>query len=183
MKIICINGQGGVGKDTFVGYCGYEDEGIYKCSMVDTIKQIAEWVGWTGTKELKDRKFLSDLKDLCAEYSDFPFLSTVNRVKDMIRKYKWYHDSDNEVIVFVHAREPEDIQRWKDEYGARSLIIRRTDIEGTYGNHADDNVFDIDYDYVFWNNGDLYHLKDTAKRFIAFIREEEWESNINGKDN
>jgi len=183
MKIIVINGQGGCGKDTFVGYCGWEDEDIYSFSMIDGIKNIAQEFGWVGGKTLKDRKFLSDLKDLASEYNDFPFTAALKTLNSIIHAHKWYHDSNKELICFVHAREPKDINRWVNDYDARALIIRRPEIEGEYGNHADDNVFEVDYDYVIWNTGDLYQLKDTAERFIAQIREEKWESNINGKNN
>lgn len=187
MKIIVINGQGGCGKDTFVGYCGYEDEGIYNFSMVDGIKRIAEDLGWLGGKELKDRKFLSDLKDLAAEYNDFPFRSTISKIKNTIYNHQRYaydynYDLKHELIFFIHARELDDINRWVCDYGARALIIRRPEVEGEYGNHADDDVFEVEYDYTIWNTGDLYQLKDTAERFIAQIREEEWESNLYGKD-
>ena len=178
MKIIVINGQGGCGKDTFVGYCGYEDEGIYNFSMVDGIKRIAEDLGWLGGKELKDRKFLSDLKDLASEYNDYPFQYTLKRIKEAIQNYKRYHDMSNEFICFVHARELKDINRWIYDYGARALVIRRPEVEGSFGNHADDNIFEVDYNYEIWNIGDLYQLKDTAERFIAQIREESWFSKV-----
>lgn len=176
MKIIVINGQGGCGKDSFVGYCGYEDEGIYSVSMVDGIKRVAEQLGWRGGKELDDRKFLSDLKDLAALYSDFPFRQTLKKIKDIVNNYKWYSDNSNELICFVHARELEDIDRFVYDYGARALLIRRSEVEGEYGNHADDNVFDVEYDYEIWNDGDLYLLKDKAEKFIAQIRNEDWSS-------
>lgn len=176
MKIIIINGQGGCGKDSFVGYCGYEDEGVYSVSMVDGIKRIAEQLGWRGGKEPDDRKFLSDLKDLAALYSDFPFRQTLKKIKDIVNNYKWYSDNSNELICFVHARELEDIDRFVYDYGARALLIRRPKIEGEYGNHADDNVFEVEYDYEVWNDGDLYLLKDRAEKFVAQIRNEDWSS-------
>lgn len=176
MKIIVINGQGGCGKDSFVGYCGYEDEGIYSVSMVDGIKRVAEQLGWRGGKEPDDRKFLSDLKDLAALYSDFPFRQTLKRIKDIVNNYKWYSDNSNELICFVHARELEDIDRFVYDYGARALLIRRPKIEHDYGNHADDKVFEVEYDYEVWNDGDLYLLKDRAEKFIARIRNENWSS-------
>ena len=163
MKIIVINGQGGVGKDLFVGYCGYEDSGIYNISIIDGVKAAAETLGWTGGKELKDRKFLSDLKDLTAEYNDFPFQHLIAEISIAEKKYKWYHESHNEFICFVHARELDDIDRLVYDYGARALIIRRPEVEG---------------DYEIWNDGNLYQLKDKAEKFIAQVREEEWESNI-----
>ena len=183
MKIIVINGQGGSGKDTFVGYCGWEDEGIYNFSMIDGIKTIAESLGWLGGKELKDRKFLSDLKDLAAEYNDFPFRNTISKIKNTIYNHRRYaydydYDLEHELIFFIHARELEDIDRWIYDYGARALVIRRPEVEGSFGNHADDNVFEVDYDYEVWNTGSLYQLKEAAENFITKIREEEWESDI-----
>lgn len=178
MKIIVINGQGGCGKDSFVGYCGYEDEGIYNLSIIDGIKYAAQQLGWFGGKELKDRKFLSDLKDLTAEYNDFPFQHLIAEISIAEKKYRWYHESHNEFICFVHARELEDIDRLVYDYGARALLIRRPKIEGEYGNHADDKVFEVEYDYEIWNDGDLYLLKDRAEKFIAQIRNEDWESHI-----
>ncbi len=177
MKIIVINGQGGCGKSSFVGYCGYEDEGIYNFSMVYGVKRAAEQLGWKGGKSLVDRKFLSDLKDLAAEYNDFPFMEVLKSINYAVNHNKWFR-GENEPICFVHARELDDIDRWVYDYGARALIIRRPEVEGTYGNHADDNVFEVEYDYEIWNDGDLYLLKDRAEKFIAQIREEEWESHI-----
>ena len=181
MKIICINGQGGVGKDTFVRFCGSHESGIFNISMVDCIKNIASSVGWNGSKEPKDRKFLSDLKDLIAEYSDYPFQDVLQKI-ELAEKhhkwYKWYINFADELICFVHTREPKDIQRWKEQYGAKTLLIRRRKVEGNYGNHADDRVFDIDYDYIVYNDGDLNELKKEADLFVRKIRKEEWSSNI-----
>ena len=102
----------------------------------------------------------------------------MKRIKESIQDYRRYHDISNEFICFVHARELDDIDRWVYDYGARALIIRRPEVEGEYGNHADDDVFEVEYDYEVWNTDDLYSLKDKAEKFIAQIREEEWESNI-----
>jgi hypothetical protein len=146
--------------------------------MVDGIKQVAETMGWTGSKLSKDRKFLSDLKDLASEYNDYPFQYTLKEVKEAVKDYRRYHDLSNEFICFIHARELEDIDRWVYDYGARALVIRRPEVEGSFGNHADDNVFEVDYDYEVWNTGSLYQLKEAAENFITKIREEEWESDI-----
>lgn len=180
MKIICINGQGGVGKDSFVNFCGSERQGVFNYSMVDGVKEIARRVHWNGSKELKDRKFLSDLKDLVDEYNDFSFKDVEQKINSTINYFKWHKDSfmnsNKELIFFVHAREPKDIQRWKDEHGARAVIVRRNEIEGNYGNHADDQVFDFDYDYTIYNQSTLDELFGLAKNFINNIREEDWTS-------
>ena len=152
MKIICINGQGGVGKDSFVFFCGSPFSGIYNCSMIDGIKDIARKIGWDGDKELKDRKFLSDLKDLADNYNDFSFRHVLDNLRFVFYGYMERRNKEKEAgieepICFVHAREPKDIERWRDSCGARAVLIRRFDTEGEYGNHADDHVFDCEYDY------------------------------------
>lgn len=182
MKILCINGQGGVGKDSFVNFCGSARRGVFNFSMVDGIKEVARRAKWNGSKDLKDRKFLSDLKDLIDEYNDFSFREVEENITRSFKYYDryWRDFTDNKVepVFFIHAREPKDIQRWKDEHGARAVIVRRNEIEGEYGNHADDQVFDFDYDYIVYNQGTLDELFELAKNFINNIREEEWESHI-----
>lgn len=185
MKIICINGQGGVGKDAFVKFCGSEEDGIFNTSMINCVKNLASMIGWKGSKELKDRKFLSDLKDLIAEYNDYPFQSVLEDIAIAEKNhdwYGWYTNLIDELVCFIHAREPEDIQRWREQYGAKALLIRREEVEGDYGNHADDRVFDIDYDYVIINNGNLEDLRNKADFFIKMIRKEEWRSDIHGSN-
>ena len=184
MKILCINGQGGVGKDSFVFFCGTPSTGVYNYSMVDDIKTIATQIGWDGKKTLKDRKFLSDLKDLADSYNDFSF----ERVLDKLRTTSATHclallndgitNDEKDLVCFVHARESRDIERWKQRCGARAILVRRPEVEGEYGNHADDHVFDCDYDYYINNNGSLEDLRGQAHKFIKHIREERWESYI-----
>ena len=74
LRVVIVNGRPGVGKTTFEDYCG-EVLGYYfvkRRSTIDIIKWIASQYGWTGSKELKDRKFLSDLKDIFTNYNDLP---------------------------------------------------------------------------------------------------------------
>ncbi len=173
MKIIIINGQGGCGKDAFVKLCRKHYAYVFSTSMIDGTKEIAKQIGWEGGKSLKDRKFLSDLKDLFGEYNDFPFTYTKETVEDL---KELFGDSDKELIIFIHAREPEDIERWVEEYEAITLLIRREEVEGKYGNHADDMVFDIPYDFVIYNNTTLEALEESAETFIENLlsKEESW---------
>lgn len=183
MKIICINGQGGVGKDTFVFFCrtGTIND-VYSFSMVDGIKQIATSLGWNGEKNLKGRRFLSDLKDLADNYSDYSFNKVLGDITIAIFNYSCFTPKDeqetNELICFIHTREPKDLKRWKEEHGAKSLLIRRRDVEGFYDNHADDYVFDYDYDYYIYNDGTIEELSKKAHEFMEKIKSEEWESHI-----
>ena len=176
MRIVVINGQGGSGKDTFVDFCENFSNGVFSVSMVDGIKNSAKYLGWKGGKELKDRKFLSDLKDLSAKYNDFPFINTENIILERVKFLKEATNIPlNRIVCFVHAREPEDIKRWVEKYDALTVLIRRTEIEGDYGNHADDEVFNWDYDYVIYNDSTIDTLKSSAKIFMSMVLEKEEE--------
>ena len=77
VKVIICNGRPGVGKTTFQEMCQIyaREEWENKIrvditSTVDFVKDIAKQCGWDGTKDLKNRKFLSDLKDLLTEWND-----------------------------------------------------------------------------------------------------------------
>lgn len=169
MKIVVINGQGGCGKDTFIKLCQKHHTNVFSTSMVDSTKEIAKQMGWKGGKSLKDRKFLSDLKDISGKYNDFPFTYVEETIENL---YNFFGKLNDELIIFIHAREPKDINRWIDEYGAVTLLIRRPTIEGKYGNHADDKVFDIDYNYTFWNDSTVEDLEDKAKLFLKILLHE-----------
>ena len=172
MKVVIVNGKPGCGKTTFETLC----EGILghaycaRRSTVDKVKEIAAEVGWKGTKTLKDRKFLSDLKDIFTEYNDMPLEDIVRYAQGWEQDLAYYGVSDHPHVLFVDDREPEHIQRVKERLNAITLLIRRPgDEDVETSNHADENVFDYEYDYVIENNGSLYHLEDEAQRFLNLI--------------
>ena len=178
MKIIIINGYAGVGKSTFVEMC--EDYGqILEVSTIDSVKELAEIIGWKGQKEPKDRKFLSDFKDLLTRYNDYPFNATISIIKEKLHLKELEGQNIDDQIIFIHCREPEEIERFKNELGARSLIIRRHGPETvTQINHADNNVFDMVYDYTIFNEGNLEDLEKSAKEFMEKLKSEDWESHV-----
>lgn len=176
MKIIVINGQGGCGKDTFVEFAKSYNVKTYNISMISAVKRGATQFGWHGGKELKDRKFLSDLKDLAADYNDFPFRMMLDDISCIIDTIKTMGDTLDDVIIFIHAREPEDIKRIVKELKAKTLLIRRTAVEKDYGNHADNKVFDYDYDYCYNNDKGLEEMEEDVKNFMNFILKQKWTS-------
>lgn len=166
MEIFIINGQGGSGKTTFEDFVAEElsDIGMVGVtSMVAYVKQVAEKFGWTGTKELKDRKMLSQLKDLLTEWDDSPFISTCMMIKQM--------ENEGVVCAFIDARSPEDIKRLKDKFNCKTILVTRNK-KKHYGNHADDNVFNYDYDIKIDNTGNLEELRAAAKKFADFYFKE-----------
>lgn len=166
MKIFIVNGIGSSGKSSFEQYVQEvtKDRTVIITSIIDYVKDIATCAGWDGGKTMADRKFLSNLKDILTEWNDSPMQEIINQVED-IR----VHEGDDS-IVFIDMREPDDIDRFiansKDEVS--TILVRRTEKEGTsYGNHADDNVFNYNYDIVIENNKDLLDLRSAAVTFSA----------------
>ena len=155
-QIIIINGTGGSGKDTFVEFC-MKYEKVMNFSSIDKVKEIATMIGWKGTKTDKDRKFLSDLKKLTTEYNDMAFNSIIDAVCR-------FNDSDNN-ILFIHIREPEEIKRAVDYFGAKTLLVKRTGLDNIETNSSDANVDNYPYDYTIQNNT-LEELDQTAEQFV-----------------
>ena len=179
MKILIVNGAPCSGKDTFCEAALYNRGLVYPISTVDRIKQIALFAGWSGEKDAKGRKLLSDIKDALTLYNDLPR----NYVLDYIRTKAEQLDTtimfgSDEAIFLVQSREPADIKRWVEENGAKALYITREDTEQHWGNHADDNSWDYNYDYFLENNDTELEWEKEAVRFIDMIRRENWESHV-----
>lgn len=161
-KIIVINGSGSVGKDTFVELCKEVNSAVNNISTVSFTKKIATMCGWDGSKTPKNRKFLSDLKDLMEEWNDIPN----KKVEEYIEHLS---DYDEPQILFIHAREPHNIQYYKDKYNATTVLVTNPRIKHITSNHADMEVYDYTYDYVIENQGTLKDFKETARTFMKEI--------------
>lgn len=170
MKIFIINGRGGCGKDTFVELCA-KHVPKYMClniSTVDRVKEIARFCGWDGGKEDKDRKFLSDLKALLTEYSDMPHQSVLHSIALFKADLERYDMNSDEAIVFIHCREPEAIERLRQELDAVTVLIRRPTLENhAYGNVSDDGVANYGYHFTIVNDGTLEDLESRAVALLA----------------
>jgi hypothetical protein len=147
---IVINGAGGVGKDTLCELASKHFK-VKNISSITPIKEVAALCGWDGTKDNKARKFLSDLKNLCVEYNNYPTVWAKKEYDSFLR-------SDEE-IMFVHIREPEEIEKFvkATDGKAKTLLIRggkRMPV-GEYGNKSDDGVENYQYDYYFMNESTL----------------------------
>ena len=163
MKVFVVNGQGGSGKDLFEKLVAEETAVLtYKISIIDSVKKVAEDFGWKGSKEMRDRLFLNNLKNLFSEYNDSPY----QKLKKEIEYYKYSND-----FLFVDAREPSDIERLKKDFNATTVLIKRGELK-KFNNMADDMVFSIDYDVVIDNNGTIEELKEKAEKFyLDYIKE------------
>ena len=168
-RIVIINGKGKSGKDTFVDMCkDYVNTENY--SSIDLIKKVATQLGYNGGKTMKDRKFLSDMKVLATEYNDSPY----NDIIDKVLKFIYCKQNKNQ-LLFIHIREPKEIQRLvnfckESNIEVSTLLIKRENIESVkYGNMADDDVYNYDYDFVINNDGTLDDLLNTAIWYLRRI--------------
>ena len=158
--VVIINGNGGVGKDTL---CEFAKDAfaIRNISAITPIKEIASRYGWKGEKDAKARKFLADLKVLTTEYNDMSFMS-------MSKKVAEFKEDDAE-IMFLHIREPENIERAVNAFGAKTLLVKRVGLQNITSNFSDANVDNYDYDYRI-ENDTLEGLEFSALLFIEKLR-------------
>lgn len=170
MKIIVINGAPCSGKDAFAAICHKYITWCGNISTVDFVKEVAVHCGWNGTKTPKDRKFLSDLKDLLTEWNDVPFQKVRTEINKLEYDAMRFHIDSDEVVCFIHCREPQEIQKFVDRLGAKTLLLRRPDVENNeQSNHADSQVLNYDYDYTIVNDGTLLDLELKAIDFLLEI--------------
>lgn len=169
MHIYVVNGAPCAGKTTFENNVK-QIVGEKNCEILSTItpiKEIAKMVGWNGQKDLKSRKFLSDLKDLLTEYNDFSFNYISASIAEYVQFWGDYGVAADWVTVFIDCREPEEIKKLCDKLGAKSLLIRRASAENSAtSNHADEEVLNYDYDIVIENDGNLIEFANKAFDFV-----------------
>ena len=161
-KVFITSGVGRSGKDTFCEFVGKYIP-THKYSIIDLPKEAAKILGWDGGKAEKDRRFLSDIMDLSTEYNDSPFKDVSSVVSDF--KNNLIEDD----VLFIDMRDPKDISRAVETFGAETILIRNPNIEKIESNHADANVEDYSYDYIIENDGTLEQLDAMAKFFVREI--------------
>lgn len=161
-KIFVQNSVGGSGKDTWAEFVGKYIP-THKYSIIDLPKEAAKVLGWNGSKDEKDRRFLSDIMDLSTEYNDSPFRDVLSVVTDF--KNNLIEDE----VLLIDMRDPKDIARAVEIFGAETILIRNPNVEKIESNHADANVEDYSYDYIIENDGTLEQLDMMAKFFVREI--------------
>jgi len=171
MKVIIINGSNSVGKDNFANFFKkhYEYKSV-NWSTIDEVKKISKRnFNWNGDKTDEARKFLSEVKRVWSEFNNGPF-------EDMVKKISKYNSNleksvRNNIIYFIHCREPYEIQKFVDKYGKKclTLLLKRDDRE-VANNDSDKNVANYEYDFYFDNNGDKKELEKQVIEFIEKIK-------------
>lgn len=165
MECFVINGKGGCGKDTFCSAISESGEfgEVVNISSIDPVKEVARFAGWDGVKDEKGRRFLSDLKQIMTEYNDcsnkFCF--------DVFNK-----NLKNEGVIFVHIREPKEIERFVELTGgrAKTLLVKTKRLGDVhYGNASDDEAENFEYDYVYNNDCSLEDAPADMVKFFSGV--------------
>lgn len=171
MRVIIISGANNSGKDQFVNF--FMENYKYKSvnmSTIDRVKEISKkYFDWDGKKTESSRKFLSDIKKAWSEYNNGPFIYMKKQIK---KHYLELSKKDKKKFVFfVHCREPEEIQKFKDFYKNKCTTIlivieKRTEKNKIANNTSDMNVNNYEYDKIIFNNGNKIDLKLESINFI-----------------
>ena len=164
-QVFIINGSGGVGKYTVCSAAGQRWK-VQNISSITPILQVAKAAGWDGTKTPAARRFLSQLKADCTEFNDLPFRYCTEQLQI-------FAENDAE-LLFVHIREPEEIERFRQTAGVncKTILVRRPTLEqarGQLGNRSDDGVAAYAYDAEFINDGSLEELPAKVHDFLQAL--------------
>lgn len=158
-KIFVLNGKPQSGKDTFAAFLN-EFIPTDHYSAVTKVKAVAEMCGWNGKKDLKSRKFISDLKFLTSEFNDMSFQDIRKKVNEFME------DDDTYEVLLIDCREAMDIERCHDEFGAESIYIFRPDVfEQEVSNDADEYCENYAHTYFLTNDGSLEDFRKVVKYF------------------
>lgn len=166
-KVVILNGSGGCGKGTFVGYLS-RYVSVYECSIVDEAKKILHSYGWDGKKDERIRMCLCALLD-ALKIIDIPH-------KYLVERYLDFSQDDLNDIMTIDIRDPGDIERMVEFFynvgcPVKTVLIERPSIEKITSNHADAGVANYSYDLIIENDGDIDDWDYTAKWFLDHFDE------------
>lgn len=162
-KVFITNGSAENGKDSFAEFVG-KYISTYKYSSIDLVKEMFEVAGVTkDDKTEKKRRLWSDGKDLLTKYDDIPFKDIASIVTD------FKNNKIETEVLLIDIREPEEIARAVETFGAETILVRKPDAKKIESNHADRDVENYKYDYIIENDGTLDKLENVAEFFVREI--------------
>ena len=162
-KVYVTNGSAENGKDSFAEFVS-KYISTYKYSSIDLVKEMFEVVGVSKKEKTeKKRRLWSDGKDLLTEYDDIPFKDVTSIVTD------FKNNKIEAEVLLIDIREPEEIARAVETFGAETILVRNPNAIKIESNHADRDVENYEYDYIIENDGTLEQLERVAKLFVCDV--------------
>jgi hypothetical protein len=116
-------------------------------------------------KSEKARLFLARLKFDSSDYNDQPYTYMAQRIRE-------FNSSEYYQLMFIHIREPQEIERVKNDFNCKTILVKNIHVEDIKSNDADANVYNYQYDYTIENNGDLDSLMLSAHKFVLEVMNE-----------
>jgi|GEM_PF-2977265 hypothetical protein len=174
-----INGRPKIGKDTFVSIVKeHLTESNYLVHNISTMEPLLKFIddlGLNKEKTLKNRKMFSLLKE-AVDIQGYTFSRTKEKICEICKENKNYNN-----IIFIHCREPKEIDKYVEFLHAKTILITSPEIEKLqidYGNNSDNNVNNYNYDYIINNHkpikiknqqeiNEIY--KKTVEDFINYV--------------
>ena len=186
-KIFVINGAPTSGKSTFVSFCGewcdWHDKVLYERSMADPAYDIFWYFDIdVSIKDTRFRNCAAELIDTLTKYYDVPF-QTIKREINLYSNY----EEDAPDFLFIHCRKPENIKRFVDEFGAKTIYIdnlkaKKKIYDRIYDDSNPVNEADFlacqedlisKYDYYILNDCSFEEFNKRAHEFMDYVTEEE----------
>lgn len=177
-RIVIINGSGGSGKSTFVRLCkeileSQTNWNVLELSTVDWVKAVAQFAGWNGSKEEKDRKFLHELKMALEEWDNSPNQKVFDQINvvlnnEILNKRNW--------LFFVNIREPKCIGAFIKQnetatgLSCKTMLVENANVAPIISNPADGEVRYYYYDTIISNSSDLENLKKWAHDYLEYVQ-------------
>ena len=159
-KVFVTNGSGTNGKDSFARAISKYIP-TYKYSSIKLVKDMLKVAGIEEEPKTEEKRLLcSDLKDRLTKYDDIPFKDISSLVVD------FKDDLIDTDVLLIDIREPEEIARAVETFGAETILVRNPNAKKIKSNHADRDVENYKYDYIIENDGTLEQLEKVAKVFV-----------------
>ena len=162
-KVIIVNGHPKSGKTQYELFLSKYNKTIIYSSITPVKEYAKKYFGWSGDENDKTeewRRFFSELKNMLVVEFDYIF-------KDLsVQVNKFYRDVNSELLL-IDSREPEEIERFKNQFQAITVFIKNDRVEKIMSNKSDANVENYKYDYYIDNNSTLDDLEQKAIEFVS----------------
>ena len=173
-KVVIINGVPGSGKDTFVDLCNRYAQNIssynvYNIHTSDLAKKALRILGYTD--EDKGLPVVRHLLSQMISVSEQIWNTSLRYLEKVLGSI--HEDGETKNTLFIHCREPENIEKFKTRFNAVTLLIDRKVPLLETENLSDkiSTIYKTRYDKYIHNQGKIDALQIEAIIFMKTLWE------------